>query len=124
MTSGVAHETESMSDEGRPRWQPVDVDSADRHAPLHLGDPADLVDAAGLILSLRLRPAWQRDALCREYPDLSWFPSRGEPTTEAKQVCDKCLVRAQCTAAGMAEEHGVWGGLSPQQRARLRRSAA
>lgn len=106
------------------RWQPVDIDSTDRHSPQHLGDPADLVDAAGLILSLRLRPAWQRDALCREYPDLTWFPGKGEPTGPAKDVCDRCLVRTQCTEAGLGEDHGVWGGLSPQQRRQLRRDAA
>lgn len=29
------------------------------------------------------RPRWQRDALCREYPDVSWFPERGGNGREA-----------------------------------------
>jgi hypothetical protein len=106
------------------RWQRVNVDSDDRHAPEYRGDPHELVDAAALVMALRLRPAWHLDAACREHPELSWFPDRGVPLTAARQVCDKCLVRSECTTAGMREDYGVWGGLSIQQRVRLRRSAA
>ncbi len=43
-------------------------------------------------------PAWQSDALCTEYPDVNFYPSRGEDVTAAKAVCARCLVRSECEA--------------------------
>jgi WhiB family redox-sensing transcriptional regulator len=68
------------------------------------------------------RPAWQADALCREYPEVDFFPGRGESTAPAKAVCARCLVRDECRAlAGERNEFGVWGGTSAQERRRNRR---
>ena len=41
----------------------------------------------------------------------------------AKQVCAQCLVREECLASALALnlDHGIWGGLSAQQRIKLRR---
>ena len=67
------------------------------------------VDFAGLLA----RPAWQLDALCRDdnYRHLRWITVRGEPVSEQKAVCGRCLVTAECRAAGIAgDEIGVWGG--------------
>jgi WhiB family transcriptional regulator, redox-sensing transcriptional regulator len=70
------------------------------------------------------RPEWQRDALCLEYPSVSFFPERGEvaAAARAKAICLSCLVCAECrTAAFSAREHyGIWGGLSESDRRHAR----
>jgi WhiB family redox-sensing transcriptional regulator len=43
---------------------------------------------------------------------------------KAKALCDECPVQAECLEAGMDEEYGIWGGLSPKQRRRLKKGAA
>jgi WhiB family redox-sensing transcriptional regulator len=87
----------------------------------------DAVDAGALLALLISRPAWMSDALCRERPDVSFFPKRGEDASAAKAVCAACLVRAECLDFAMRRDdlgsHGVWGGTSPRERARLRRQA-
>lgn len=76
------------------------------------------------------RPAWQDDALCREYPDVNFFPERGEDVAPAKGVCSRCAVRAECAdyAIRLGERHGIWGGLSGierrQARSRIRKGHA
>ena len=64
------------------------------------------------------RPAWMADAACREHPEVSFFPVRGESTgATAKAICRRCLVRVECEA--FAVEHGeigIWGGTSERQR--------
>jgi WhiB family redox-sensing transcriptional regulator len=68
------------------------------------------------------RPPWQRDALCREYAGrVNFFPGRGEPIADAKAVCPRCLVRPECLLYALEhdEPHGVWGGLSAQERREL-----
>ena len=69
----------------------------------------------------RIRPAWMRDALCRERTDVSFFPAVGESAEPAKAVCAQCCVRTECLAYAIEHrEDGVWGGTT----ARTRRSAA
>jgi WhiB family redox-sensing transcriptional regulator len=71
---------------------------------------------------------WQRDALCSEpqYRDADYFPERGASTREAKAICTRCLVRAECLdfALRIGTKHGVWGGLSERERRRIRRERA
>lgn len=64
------------------------------------------------------RPAWQADALCREYPELPWHPARGESPTEALRVCGRCMVRTECLAWAMADVTltGVLGGTTGKVR--------
>ncbi len=78
--------------------------------------PAALTADALLDLIAKHRPAWHRDALCREFPEISWFPERGEPVRPAREICGRCLVAGECRAAGASEVHGIWGGLSINQR--------
>jgi WhiB family redox-sensing transcriptional regulator len=69
------------------------------------------------------RPAWHADAACRGMgPDLFF----GDPlrAVEAKKVCAGCPVTAECLAAGMTEQRGVWGGTGWKARRRLLRAAA
>jgi WhiB family redox-sensing transcriptional regulator len=88
-------------------------------------DCDDVLDELARLLE---RPAWQADALCREHPDVSWFPGQGEPTDPAKEICARCAVSDECLAFAMETEpagrFGIWGGLSGRQRRNLHRNAA
>lgn len=51
----------------------------------------------------------------------SWFATGRGDVAAAKALCRDCPLRLQCLEAGMEEEFGVWGGLDPAQRRRIRR---
>lgn len=83
--------------------------------------------------------AWEDSARCREVDAGLFFPPDDGPGfggySRARQVCVTCTVRAECLEAALAREGtaaggdraGLWGGLSPDQRAALaaaRRGAA
>ena len=62
-------------------------------------------------------------AVCLGQTD-TFFPSNIEELFDrAKAICATCPDLAPCREAGMAESYGVWGGLSPQERRKLRRAA-
>lgn len=67
-----------------------------------------------------------RDALCLEFPDVDWFPERGQPFEPAKQICRRCLCQAECldyaTERGIGV--GIWGGSSGRERRELLRIRA
>ncbi|MEV6652073.1 WhiB family transcriptional regulator [Streptomyces sp. NPDC051219] len=67
--------------------------------------------------------AWQEQALCAQTGPEFFFPEPGSSTREAKQLCAACEGRAACLDYALAndERFGVWGGLSEQERRRLRR---
>jgi WhiB family transcriptional regulator, redox-sensing transcriptional regulator len=71
--------------------------------------------------------SWQRAAACRSAdPDL-FFPvsSSGrslEQEERAKAVCRTCIVRRQCLQYAIAaNEEGVWGGMTEDERLRVAR---
>ncbi len=69
----------------------------------------------------------QRDAACREHPELSWFPEKGALAWPAKAICEEYLVLYECREWSMAQSadlEGVWGGLGRRERARLRADKA
>lgn len=68
---------------------------------------------------------WTRDALCQQTDPEVFFPERGEPSTNPKAVCAACDVTADCLGYALRhdEKYGVWGGTSPKERQRLRRTA-
>jgi WhiB family redox-sensing transcriptional regulator len=57
-------------------------------------------------------PAWKRDALCREYAQLSWFPERGQPVAAQKAICGRCRARKDCLdyARSHGDSAGIRGG--------------
>lgn len=61
--------------------------------------------------------------LCAQTDPEAFFPNKGQPSKQAKQICQGCDVRAECLAYALArdERFGVWGGLSERERRRLRR---
>lgn len=79
---------------------------------------------------------WQLRAACRDlrtsrffHPDNERGQRRAERERQAKAVCRRCPVIAQCREHALAthEPYGVWGGLGEQERRSLlghRRNAA
>jgi len=65
---------------------------------------------------------WRARGLCvSEDPD-TFFPSRGDPGTRARQICARCAVRPDCLRyATDADEHGIWGGLDQDERRKMKR---
>jgi len=69
---------------------------------------------------------WRSAAACQfADPDL-FFPvsSSGlslQQVAEAKQICARCQVQPQCLAFALRtrQAHGVWGGMSEQERYQL-----
>lgn len=99
-------------------WVSLELDS-DPDEPWTTTDPAEALLA---LLEAYERPAWHAEAACRGMgPDL-FFPARGQSTAEAKALCHRCPVQAECLTAGLGEKHGIWGGSSERGRRLLRRS--
>ncbi len=73
--------------------------------------------------------AWQARGACQAVePDL-FFPlseasASAAEIASAKAVCASCPVRPECLRFAMTtrQPHGIWGGLTEHERARLRRS--
>jgi WhiB family transcriptional regulator, redox-sensing transcriptional regulator len=71
------------------------------------------------------RPAWMARAACRGMDSATFFPSRGEPTAEAREVCAGCPVAGPCLAYAVAEGlEGVWAGTSKRERRAMGRQAS
>ena len=62
------------------------------------------------------RPSWQAEAACRGMETVIFYPERGALATKAKAVCAVCPVSAECTDAGLMDNHGVWGGMAQRDR--------
>jgi WhiB family redox-sensing transcriptional regulator len=86
-----------------------------------------MVAGVDLVAALLDPETWKLDAACREHPELSWVPERGESVDAQLEVCAGCLVRAEClayvrrTAPAMP---GIWGGTTARERRRPRNGAA
>jgi WhiB family transcriptional regulator, redox-sensing transcriptional regulator len=66
---------------------------------------------------------WRSLAACREWPtEWWWWPPESEAAeATARDVCAICPVRDECLADALErrEADGIWGGLSPPERAAL-----
>jgi len=90
--------------------------------------PDDVVPATAIASEM----AWADRALCAEVDPALFFPAKGGDARPAKRVCMACEVRAECLEYALAHSEdqydagsfGIWGGLSPAQRQRLRRREA
>jgi WhiB family redox-sensing transcriptional regulator len=71
---------------------------------------------------------WSQAACLKEDPELFFPVGTHGPAVlqieEAKRVCRVCFVRADCLESALADgpDHGVWGGLDPDERRQLKRS--
>src|SRR3954447_17583637 len=85
------------------------------------------MDGQGVVADLLGNaPEWQERALCSQTDPEAFFPEKGGSTREAKRICSRCEVRADCLeyALGHDERFGIWGGLSERERRKLKRRAA
>lgn len=66
---------------------------------------------------------WRELAACRGVDPDVFFPAQGEFYTAAKYYCDRCEVRTDCLdyAVNNGETEGIWGGLPPKQRRKIKR---
>lgn len=66
---------------------------------------------------------WHEQALCRQVDQDLFFPEVGESNSAAKRVCRVCDVAAECLEYALANDirHGIFGGLSGNQRRLLKR---
>lgn len=101
-------------------WESLQID-AGPDEPWANVDPAEALTA---LLQAYERPAWHAEAACRGKDPNLFFPARGQSTAEAKALCHRCPVQAECLTAGLGEKHGIWGGSSERGRRQLRRPAA
>lgn len=64
--------------------------------------------------------SWMEKGACLGMDTELFFPEKGDSATveEARTVCNKCAVKQTCLNWAMTNEiwHGVWGGLSGNQR--------
>jgi WhiB family redox-sensing transcriptional regulator len=75
-------------------------------------------------------PAWWPDRLCHLYPHVDFHPiSHGSIQqaileAPAKSVCRRCPVQHDCLDYAITEneQFGIWGGLNPSERDRIRTS--
>lgn len=74
--------------------------------------------------------SWMRKARCADEDAELFFKDVGQgsvlPTAQieqAKTICHRCDVREECLEYAMRNDidHGIWGGLVPKERQRLRR---
>lgn len=67
-------------------------------------------------------PEWMEAAACRGMDTNMFFPERGEPVDNARAVCARCPVNAECLEYALAnrDKFGVWGGKSERERRKLR----
>jgi WhiB family redox-sensing transcriptional regulator len=71
---------------------------------------------------------WKLSGLCRQSDPALWFPEANDSgaTRKARGICSRCPVQPRCLeyALDRNEQFGVWGGTSPQERARFRHPSA
>lgn len=69
---------------------------------------------------------WRDNALCAETDPEAFFPEKGGSTREAKAVCARCTVAAECLDYALAnrERFGIFGGLSERERRSLTNTIA
>ncbi len=65
-------------------------------------------------------PDWRR-AKCLQADPEAFYPEVGDTAKEAKRVCSMCPIKQACGEYALAtnEPHGIWGGMSEGQRAKL-----
>lgn len=103
----------------------------DRAVPLKATGAAKRPGAGwDLMELLPERPAWHASAACRGVGPKTFFPKTDDRRLASERrykfalkYCRNCSVVAECQAAGEAEVFGLWGGLTPVQRAARRAQA-
>lgn len=121
LSPGEIRDIRARAANGEPRQVIADAYGVSRTTiQNHLG----AVRATDPLLTLvREDQPWARDAICTQTDPEAFFPEKGGSTREAKAVCKKCTVRAECLdyALDNDEHFGIWGGMSERDRRKLKR---
>ena len=70
---------------------------------------------------------WRHRAACADLPTDWWYPPHGcdvmPDIRRAKAVCAGCGVRVECLEEALRHDdaHGIWGGLTGEERRQMRR---
>ena len=91
------------------------------HERYEVGEPEE---GSGVYDIIR-KPSWMQQGACRSYPSEWWFPNQWDDhhnTERAVAICAKCPVLRECQEYGMTQHHGIWAGLSENERRRMRRA--
>ena len=103
----------------RARWVPLTVETLER--------PSGGEESGGDLFG---QSQWMEEASCAGVGGDAWFDDvRSAETARAVGICCRCPVVDECLAAALRLEEGlpaamrfgVWGGLSPVERARMPR---
>ena len=80
------------------------------------------MSAVDLLRVLVDRPAWMERAACKGLTDLFYPDGPGPAPSEARLICEGCPVVRECLGCAVAtrELYGVWGGMAPRPRRRVR----
>lgn len=68
---------------------------------------------------------WQKRGACFGYPVEIFHPEEPNEYRRAVKICERCVVKPRCLEFALelpasADRFGVYGGLTPRQRRRLR----
>lgn len=73
-------------------------------------------------MSIESEPSnWRFRAACGGMDVNKFFPKRDDNPAEALNTCRRCPVREACLEEHLGEYRGIFGGLTGEQRAALRR---
>jgi len=78
-----------------------------------------------LVRILVRRPSWMVSAACRGKTELFYPEGEGLARTEALLLCELCPVVRECLDWALKTgemTHGVWGGMLPRQRRRVKKA--
>lgn len=71
-------------------------------------------------------PTWMSETLCSSVDPALFFGEHGKDQKYAKQVCSACPAQLACLRYALEENisAGIWGGLNPNERARIKKASA
>lgn len=81
---------------------------------------------AGILGIDSVDTAWQEKGICAQTDPELFFPEEGNTSRTAKALCiGRCSVRSECLDYALVnkEEYGIWGGLSEDERSKLKKPA-
>jgi hypothetical protein len=70
-------------------------------------------------VNVELGKPWHERAACRGSDPRPWVATRVEKEARRLgllQICERCSVREECLVAGLYEDDGIWGGMTPRAR--------
>lgn len=72
------------------------------------------------------REPWMDGASCASVDPELWFPENGRNPKDARKICARCPVAAQCREYALTnnERFGIWGNTSERDRRKILKGAA